>query len=199
MRQLYHFWLSPFSRKVRLVLAEKKLEFELKAEPVWERRDAFLSLNPAGEVPVLEEEDGTVLCDSTVICEYLDGLNDPPVLIPRDPAGRVKTLHLAALADGLMDVTVGLYLEKLRHPQDLIMDFVTAQEETIARCLAFYEQNTARLETLSIASIAAGAAVGYLNFRLGDLNPAGKYPQMQAWFNEFSLRPSMKESMPVSN
>ena len=82
MRQLYHFWLSPFSRKVRLVLAEKKLDFELTAEPVWERRDDFLLLNPAGEVPVLKEEDGTVLCDSSVICEYLDEAFPEPPLRP---------------------------------------------------------------------------------------------------------------------
>ena len=61
MRVLYHLWLSPFSRKVRVVLREKNLDFTLKTEKVWERRPEFLALSPAGEVPVLIEPDGTVL------------------------------------------------------------------------------------------------------------------------------------------
>ncbi len=67
MRTLYHLWLSPGSRKVRIILEEKSLEFDLKVEKVWERREAFLALNPAGEVPVLIEPDGTVLAGTTVI------------------------------------------------------------------------------------------------------------------------------------
>ena len=114
MRQLHHFWLSPFSRKVRLVLAEKKLEFELKAEPVWERRDAFLSLNPAGEVPVLEE-DGTVLCDSTVICEYLDEVYTDTPLLGSDARERAEIRRLVAWFDGKFnrEVTDHLLGEKL--------------------------------------------------------------------------------------
>ncbi|MDU7523703.1 MAG: glutathione S-transferase family protein, partial [Roseomonas mucosa] len=72
MRVLYHLPLSPHCRKVRLALAEKRIPFELRLERVWERRPEFLDLNPAGMVPVLEEENGLVLADSYVICEYLD-------------------------------------------------------------------------------------------------------------------------------
>src|SRR5579885_2249833 len=72
MRVLYHLTLSPFARKVRIVLAEKNLEFTPKLEKVWERRPEFLALNPAGEVPVLIEPDGTVLAGTAAIVEYLD-------------------------------------------------------------------------------------------------------------------------------
>src|SRR5438552_8478623 len=72
MRVLYHLTLSPFARKVRLVLAEKNLDFTLKLEKVWERRAEFLALNPAGDVPVLIEPDGTVLAGNDAIVEYLD-------------------------------------------------------------------------------------------------------------------------------
>src|SRR5207302_5735172 len=72
MRVLYHLTLSPFARKVRLVLAEKNLDFTLKLEKVWERRAEFLALNPAGDVPVLIEPDGTVLAGTDAIVEYLD-------------------------------------------------------------------------------------------------------------------------------
>ena len=64
MRTLYHLWLSPFARKVRLALKEKGLEFELQVEKVWERREAFLALNPASEVPVLVEDDGSAVIGS---------------------------------------------------------------------------------------------------------------------------------------
>ncbi|MGH7065071.1 MAG: glutathione S-transferase family protein, partial [Stellaceae bacterium] len=70
MRVLYHQWLSPASRKVRVILREKNLDFTLKAEKIWERRPEFLALNPAGEVPVLIEADGTVLADTAAIVEY---------------------------------------------------------------------------------------------------------------------------------
>ena len=69
MRTLYHLWLHPFSRKVRIVLSEKKLECDLQIEKIWERRTEFLAMNPAGDVPVLVEPDGTRLANSQVICE----------------------------------------------------------------------------------------------------------------------------------
>ena len=72
MQILFHQWLHPYSRKVRVALAEKKLDFKLQIENVWERRTEFLTLNPAGDVPVLLEEDGTTLANSQVICEYLE-------------------------------------------------------------------------------------------------------------------------------
>ena len=74
MRVLYHLWLSPCARKVRIVLREKNLDFTLKAEKVWERRPEFLALNPACEVPVLIEPDGTVLADTAAIVDRLDGV-----------------------------------------------------------------------------------------------------------------------------
>ena len=80
MRTLYHLWLSPFSRKVRVVLAEKNIDFQMNMEQVWERRREFLALNPSGEVPVLVEPDNTVLADSTAICEYLEEHTPDPNL-----------------------------------------------------------------------------------------------------------------------
>ena len=71
MRTVYHLWLSPFCRKVRIVLAEKGLEFDMKVEKLWERREDFLALNPAGDLPVLVEGDGLVLSNANAIVEYL--------------------------------------------------------------------------------------------------------------------------------
>ena len=96
MRILYHLWLSPFCRKVRVALAEKGVEADYKVEPIWNRRPAFLALNPAGDVPVLVEPDGTVIADSTAICEYLEETVPAPPLLGGDPLQRAEIRRLVA-------------------------------------------------------------------------------------------------------
>ena len=94
MRILYHLPLDPGSRKVRLILAEKGVTAELKTEAVWERREGFLRLNPAGEVPVLVEDDGTVLSDASVISEYIEELYPDPPLLGETPIDRAEARRL---------------------------------------------------------------------------------------------------------
>ena len=96
MRELFHVPLSPFCRKVRIVLKEKGLPFALKTENVWERREEFLVMNPAAKVPVLVEADGTVLADSTAIVEYLQEVQPQPDLLGGNPAQRAETRRLVA-------------------------------------------------------------------------------------------------------
>ena len=100
MRYLYHLPLSPYSRKVRLVLAEKRLPVELRMEKVWERRADYLELNPAGTVPTLIEDNGLVIADSTVICEYLEEAYPDTPLLGRTLAERVEVRRLVAWFDG---------------------------------------------------------------------------------------------------
>src|SRR5437763_14883801 len=102
MRVLYHQTLSPFARKVRVILAEKNLEFTLKLEKVWERRPEFLALNPAGEVPVLIEPDGTVLAGTEAIVEYIDETYREKVLIGINPGDGAEERRLGAWFDGKM-------------------------------------------------------------------------------------------------
>jgi glutathione S-transferase len=115
MRTLHHLWLSPFSRKVRLVLKEKNLDFDMKVEPVWERRPEFLAINPAGEVPVLVEPDGMILSDSTAIVEFLEETYPERLLIGGDAAERAETRRLVAWFDVKFnrEVTVNLVDEKM--------------------------------------------------------------------------------------
>ncbi len=114
MRVLYHLPLSPYSRKVRLVLAEKRLPFELRVEKVWERRPDYLELNPANTVPTLIEENGLVVADSGVICEYLDEAYPDAPLLGRTLAERVEVRRLVAWFDGKFahEVTANLLGEK---------------------------------------------------------------------------------------
>ena len=99
MRVLYHLWLSPPCRKVRIALTEKNLPFEMQFEKVWERRDAFLALNPAGEVPVLVEEDGTPIADSVAIVEYLEDAYPERPLLGITPAARAEVRRLSLWFD----------------------------------------------------------------------------------------------------
>ncbi|MCB1532773.1 MAG: glutathione S-transferase family protein [Alphaproteobacteria bacterium] len=115
MRTLFHLWLHPFSRKVRIVLSEKGLEFGLQIEKVWERRTEFLALNPAGDVPVLVEQDGTTLANSQVICEYLEEVYPEQNLLGHDPVQRAETRRLVSWFDVKFnrEVTDNLVGEKL--------------------------------------------------------------------------------------
>ncbi|GAC1485604.1 MAG: glutathione S-transferase family protein [Acetobacteraceae bacterium] len=114
MRLLYHLPLSPFSRKIRLVLSEKRLPFELQLEKVWQRRPEYLELNPACQVPTLVEEDGTVVSDSGVIGEYLEEAYPDTKLLGRTVHERIEVRRLVAWFDGKFanEVTSNLLGEK---------------------------------------------------------------------------------------
>src|ERR1700751_2319949 len=114
MRVLHHMPLSPYARKVRLVLAEKRLPYELRTEKTWERRTEYLEMNPAGTVPTLVEENGLIIPDSAVICEYLAEASPEGTLMGRTLAERIEVRPLVAWFDGKFaaEVTNNLYGEK---------------------------------------------------------------------------------------
>ncbi len=114
MRILYHLPLSPYARKVRLALAEKRIPFELRLERVWERRPDFLAINPACTVPVLQEQNGLAVADSYAICEYLDEAYPDITLFGRTLAERAEVRRLVAWFDGKFgrEVTANLLYEK---------------------------------------------------------------------------------------
>ena len=114
MFRLYHYPLSPFCRKVRLVLAEKKIEVDLVEERYWEQSSEFLRRNPAGKVPILRV-DGKTMTESTPICEYLDEMHPEPKLIPFDPQHRYEVRRLVAWFDDKFhtEVTTNLLYERV--------------------------------------------------------------------------------------
>ena len=114
MAQLYHFPLSPFCRKVRLSLAEKRIDVKLEEERYWEQDTEFLRRNPAGKVPVLRL-DGKILTESAAICEYLEELYPDPPLMPSDPEGRYEVRRLVSWFDDKFhnEVTSKLLYERV--------------------------------------------------------------------------------------
>ena len=201
MRTLYHLWLSPNSRKVRLMMAEKKLDFEMKVERTWERRDAYLAMNPTGKVPLLVEDDGSVIADSTVICEYLDELHPDPPLIGRRPAARAETRRLVAWFDEKFsaEVSNNLIGEKI------IKQFLGLGEpsvEAIRAGLANIKihldyiswladsRNWLAGDELSLADLTAAAHLSALDY-LGDV-PWENHIRAKEWYARLKSRPSVR-------
>jgi len=201
MPLLYHLWLSPFSRKVRLVLGEKGLDVSLKVEKVWERRNEFLALNPAGEVPVLVEENGMVLVDSAAICEYLDETHPEPPLIGRAPAARAEARRLVAWFDLKFhrEVTVNLVNEKimkrflgLGEPNSAA---IRAGNHNIHYHLDYIGYLTERRrwlagDELTLADVAAAAHLSCVDY-LGDV-PWDDHQPAKDWYARIKSRPSFR-------
>jgi len=194
--KLFYTKRSPYARKVRIVAEEKQIGLDLTEVDLANKPEVLLSNHPVGKIPVLLLDDGTSLNDNPVICEYLDSLNNNPLLIPKEENLRLKILNLSAIADGLMDVTVSAFLERVRHPEDFNQDFIESQENTIHRCLKYFDEHLDDLSTLTLAPIAVVSAIGYINFRLPDLSPKKDLPKLAKWHDKFSERRSVSASIP---
>ncbi len=201
MRTLYHLWLSPYSRKVRIVLAEKRLDFEMKVEQIWERRRDFLAINPAGDVPVLVEPDGTVLSDSAAICEYLDEANPDPPLIGQHAQGRARVRRLIAWFDRKFDaeVTGRLVSEKvmkrflgLGEPDSRLIRAAQTDIRTHLDYIGYLIERHHWLagESLTLADIAAAAHLSSVDY-LGDV-PWGDHAEVKEWYARIKSRPSFR-------
>jgi len=201
MRLLHHFWLSPFSRKVRIALREKGLEFELHAEKYWERRSEFLRLNPAGEVPVLQEPHGLVLADSQAIVEYLDEVYTERPLIPGDAAERAEVRRLVVWFDQKFyrEVTWYLIREKLlkrfMRMGEPDSELIRAGKRNLQSHLDYVgwlaeRRNWLAGEHFSAADIAAAAQLSCLDY-LGDV-PWDGAPRAKDWYARVKSRPSFR-------
>ncbi|MCS6855761.1 MAG: glutathione S-transferase family protein [Elioraea sp.] len=201
MRVLYHFPLSPFSRKVRLALAEKRLPFELREEKVWERRPEFLALNPAGQVPVLVEEGGLVIPDSVVITEYLEETYREVPLLGATAAERVECRRLVAWFDGKFarEVTDKLLLEKVvkrligRGVPDA--GAIRAGYANLRTHLAYVAELAEQRrwlagDALSLADFAAAAHLSVLDFA-GEIDWSIA-PAAKEWYARIKSRPSFR-------
>jgi glutathione S-transferase len=201
MRVLYHSLMSPLSRKVRIVLAEKALDFTMKAEKVWERRPEFLALNPAGEVPVLIESDSAVLAGCDAIVEYLDEVYREKLLIGINPADRAEVRRLGAWFDGKMnrEVTDNLVGEKMM--KRLVKEgqpnsqAIRAGHANLPHHLDYIGYLVDRRRWLagdhfSVADISAAAQLSTLDY-LGDV-PWDQHEPAREWYARVKSRPSFR-------
>lgn len=201
MRTLYHLFLWPACRKVRVVLGEKGLDATLRAENIWERRPDFLALNPAGEVPVLIDEDGTVVADAVAICEYLDEVYPDPGLIGAGPAERAEVRRLCGWFDLKFDreVTQNLFGEKMMKrflrlgaPDSRA---IRAGQSNIHDHLGYIgwlaeRRNWLAGERFSLADISAASHLSVLDYG-GDV-PWDGHPAARLWYSRVKSRPSFR-------
>lgn len=201
MRILYHLWLHPFSRKVRIVLAEKGLDFDLRIEKIWERRTEFLALNPAGDVPVLIEPDGTTLANSAVICEFLEEVYPAINLLGTDPVQRAEVRRLVGWFDVKFnrEVTDNLIGEKLMKRFLKLGEphgpSIRAGHANIHYHLDYIGFLTERRNWLagdqfSLADIAAAAHLSAIDY-IGDV-PWEEHAQARDWYARVKSRPSFR-------
>lgn len=201
MRTLYHLWLSPYCRKIRVLLAAKELEFEMRVEKVWERRPEFLALNPAGSVPVLVEKSGTVVCDHHAIAEYLEEVYRDQPLLGATPAERAEVRRLVGWFDDKFgrEVTSNLVDEKimkrflgLGQPNSAA---IRAGQANIHHHLAYIawlceRRNWLAGEAFSLADIAAASHLSAVDY-VGDV-PWDEHPAAKEWYARVKSRPAFR-------
>jgi glutathione S-transferase len=201
MRTLYHLWLSPFSRKIRLVLKEKNLDFDMVVERMWERRPEFLALNPAGEVPVLIEPDGTTLADATAITEYLEEIYPERPLIGTTPMERAETRRLVAWFDVKFnrEVTMNLVEEKimkrflgLGQPNSQAIRAGCQNIKHHLDYIAYLMDRRSYLagDSFGLADITAAAHLSSVDY-LGDV-PWEQHAGAKEWYARVKSRPSFR-------
>ncbi|HCK76370.1 MAG TPA: glutathione S-transferase [Gammaproteobacteria bacterium] len=192
---------SPYVRKVCVVASETGLSGSIERVPTdpWDARTDLGVQNPLGKVPTLITDSGEVLFDSRVICEFLDGLHTGSKLFPNEPETRLVALRCQAVADGMLDAAVLAFIEGHRRPESARWQtWSERQRQVIHRGLNWLASRQDLLqERITIGSVAVGCALGYLDFRLADLNWQKQHTELARWYLEFSKRESMRESVPV--
>jgi glutathione S-transferase len=192
---------SPFARKVRIVMAEKRIEYEAQVENPWLPDTSVTEFNPLGKVPVLVMDDGTCVFDSRVIVEYLDMVSPVHRLIPESVRQRIQVRRGEALADGISEAAATIYLEGKRPEAQRSLDWIVLQQRAIdlgLKALAddFGEKKWYMGETYSLADIAIGSALGYLDLRFPEIDWRATYPNLAKFEERMEKRPAYMETMP---
>ena len=197
--KLYYSPTSPYVRKVNVCAMELGLDNKLEriVTNPWEYDENLLTDNPLSKVPTLITDDGMVLYDSPVICEYLDNLADTNKLIPVEGRKRWEALCLEALGDGILDAAVLRFLEKKRPAEQQSSDWNEIQRNAMLRALQYLETKVQGWESeFGIGQIAVACALGYLDFRFADEDWRLSQPALTKWYAEVVQRESIQATFP---
>ena len=193
---------SPYVRKVRVVMAEKKLDYAYELENVWTAETKIHEYNPLGKVPCLIMEDGSAMFDSRVIVEYLDTLTPVGKLLPPNGRDRADVKVWEALADGVIDAAVLVRLEKtLRPAEQQSAAWVERQMVKVHSGLSVMsanlgESNFCKGNHYTLADVAVGCCLGWLSFRFPEIDWRGDYPNLARLLDKLSERASFKDTVP---
>ncbi|MBB3214669.1 glutathione S-transferase [Herbaspirillum sp. Sphag1AN] len=192
---------SPFVRKVRIVMAEKKIDYELVLEDVWAETTTIQQFNPLGKVPCLMMDDGGAMFDSRVIAEYLDVLTPVGKLLPAGGRDRAEVKCWEALADGLLDAAILVFREKQRPTRQQSPEWIRRQWSKVeaalhAMAVGLGEKSYCVGNHYSLADVAVGCALGWLDFRFPETDWREPYPELERLFEKLSERQSFKDTVP---
>jgi glutathione S-transferase len=194
---------SPYVRKVRIVLAEKKLDYQLLLEDVW-GTDVVLKSNPLGKVPCLVMEGGEAVFDSRVIVEYLDTLSPVGKLIPAAGRERTEVRTWEALADGVLDASILARLEQTwpgRSAEQRSQAWVERQMSRVHTALAAMAKGLGDKPLcmgihFTLADVAVGCALGYLDFRFPAIDWRTTHPNLHRLHDKLATRQSFADTLP---
>ena len=192
---------SPYVRKARVVLAEKRIEYTLELDDPWSEESRVADANPLGKVPVLVLEDHSTLFDSRVIVEFLDGVSPIGRLIPAGNRERIEVKRWEALADGIVDLAVAVALERRRPAKQKSETVIKRQMDRIERGLAIMARDLGDKpwctgHTFTLADIACGVALGYLDFRHSSFDWRVLHPNLAKLAAKLAERPSFADTVP---
>ena len=200
--KLYWSPRSPFVRKVMVCAHElgiaDRLERIRALVSLSQTNADVLKVNPIGRIPALVLDNGDVLYDSHVICEYLDAEYGDSRLFPREKPARWDALRRLALADGMLETSILWRAERMRPAARQSSEMLGAFDRKIATALAALERESARLDQarVDVGDLAIGCALGYLDFRFAELDWRGRHERIAAWFESFNRRDSMQQTIP---
>jgi glutathione S-transferase len=195
---------SPYVRKVRVVLAEKRLDYQFLVEDVWSDATTIAKSNPLGKVPCLVMEGGEAMFDSRVIVEYLDTLSPVGKLIPQSGRERAEVKTWEALADGVMDAGVLWRLEATwsgRTDGERSQAWMDRQRGKVDAGISAMAKGLGEKPFcigihLTLADVAVGCALGWIGFRFPEIDWRATHPNLKRLHDKLSLRPSFADTQP---
>lgn len=195
---------SPYVRKVRVALAEKRIDYEMQVDIPWNEDTKVPEYNPLGKVPVLLLDDGTSLFDSRVIVEYLDTVTPIGKLLPEDNRQRTAVKRWEALGDGISDAAAAIVLEKRRPAKLQSKDWISRQNGKVeaglnAAARELGEKSWCSGDAYNLSDIALGCALGFLTLRLPETDWRNAYPNLEKIYEKLMQRPSFKDTVPPAS
>lgn len=193
---------SPYTRKVRIALAEKRLECEFIIDAPGAENSSVAKFNPLGKIPVLVLDDEQMIFDSRVIVEYLDNASPGNRLIPEEKRPRIQARRWEALADGCTDAAVAIIMEKRRPAAQQSPEWIARQQGKVDRALqAMADELAARPwcagDVFTLADIAVGCCLGFIDLRLADLPWRRNHPNLERLAEKLAQRQSFRDTVPA--
>lgn len=188
---------SPYVRKCLASAIKRGIDGRIELWAVPTTDPALAAVNPLSKIPTLITDDGAVLYDSPVICEYLDSIGDAPRLFPAEGPARWKAITLSALGDGILDATQPRRREVALPQDEGRQTYIAAQQAKVARALDVLEKEADGLGMLdTIGEITVGCALGYLDFRYPHEPWRPGHPKLEAWYAKVVALPPLARTMP---